>query len=341
MTFDDKNNIIDVCIFESFLAKYFLEHPEVFDALFDKIYTGLDALILANEENKDFERRLFMSLSAVMQDYPTITDLQALKESNSVLVWDTFLKFFTELTMSMKGLHYPPLQPVNSLKPLNALAHYGLFSNDPVQSQKLILEKMRPDHLFSDAERGCTDVENAQAKPSFNLGILSESMKTAVPEKLVNYLKFANYPSKQIYAPKEDSEMADWLRDRYLPVISGASGSIGKIVSAMSPLCLFSPEEYKLLGLLIASATVALGHHSFFEVLRPLSFMTGFIEEQSTLLAFYEQAIPQEIKALESYKEHINGPDGASLIKDMGFDETDEEEDAYEENEASNLRTSW
>ncbi|MFJ1268259.1 hypothetical protein ACD661_06800 [Legionella lytica] len=327
MTFDDKNNIVEVCIFESFLAKYFLEHSEVFSELYNKIYEAIENLRKINEKNEDFERKLYMSLSPLIRDYPAITDLTALKESGGVLVWDTFLKYFTEIIMSMEGLLYPELQLENPVTPHNALAQYGLFSSNPVQVQKLILEKIRPDYLFTDAERGCMEVKKALAKPSFNLGILFENKMTVIPESLVNYLKFANYPSKQIYAPKEDSEMADWLREHYLPVISGASGSIGKIVSALSTLCIFSSEEYKLLGLLVASATVALGHHSFFEVLRPLSFMTGFIEEQSTLLEFYEQAIPPEIKALASYKEHINGPEGALLIQDMGFDETDEEQD--------------
>ncbi|MDR3503370.1 MAG: hypothetical protein P4L79_12405 [Legionella sp.] len=334
MTFDEKNNIVEVCIFESFLAKYFLEHSEIFDALFNKMYSALDAVIKANLdtvikanlENGSFERRLFIALSEVKQSHPKIIDLNAIKESGSVLVWNEFLKFFSEFAMTMEGLHYPPLKPVNPIESLKALAHYSLFSNDPARAQKLLLEKMRPDYLYSDDERGCIELDDAKVNPSFNIGILSENTNTPIPEMLVNYLKFENYPSKQIYAPKEDSEMADWLREHYLPVIRGASGTIGKTVSAINALCLLSPNEYKLLGLLIASATVALGHHSFFEVLRPLSFMTGFIEEQSNLLDFYEQAIPKEVKALESYKAHIRSPYGASLITEMSFEETDDEE---------------
>jgi hypothetical protein len=326
VTFDDKNNIVEVCIFESFLAKYFLDHSEIFDALLDKMYDALDAMITANINNRDFERTLYVVFTQVQQSHPGVSDLNAVKESGSVLVWNEFLKFFSEYAMTMEGLNYPPLKPVNPLGSLSALAHYSLFSNDPAQAQKRLLAKMRPDYLFSDDDRGCIELDDSKVKPSFNIGILSEDTNTTIPEELVNYLKFENYPCKQVYAPKEDSEMADWLREHYLPVISGASGTIGKTVSALNALCLFSSTEYKLLGLLIASATVALGHHSIFEVLRPLSFMTGFIEEQSTLLGFYEQAIPKEIKTLESYKELMSSPYGASLITKMSFEETDDEE---------------
>ncbi|USQ13325.1 hypothetical protein J2N86_11610 [Legionella lytica] len=325
MTFDDKNNIVEVCIFESFLAKYFLEHPEIFDTLFNKMYSALDAFLKANEGNTDFDRRLFIVLSEVTQSHPTMTDLNAIKESGSVLVWNEFLKFFSEFVMTMPDLNYPPLKTVNPTESLKALTHYSLFSKSPAQAQKLLLEKMRPDYLFSDEHRGCVDVDNAKVKPSFNIGILSEHKNTTIPKPLVNGLTFANYPSKQVYAPKEDSEMADWLREHYLPVISGASGTTGKTVSAISALCFLSSKEYKLLGLLIASATVALGHHSFFEVLRPLSFLTGFIEEQDSLFAFYEQVIPKDIKALDSYKEHMNSDYGVSLIMNLGFVETESE----------------
>lgn len=113
--------------------------------------------------------------------------------------------------------------------------------------------------------------------------------------------------------------MAQWLRERYLPVISGASGGIGNTVSKINSLIELSKKEYQLLGLLVASSTIALGHHSFFEVLRPLSFFLGNLEDKSNLLEFYEQVIPEDIKHSPSYIAHIKSDNGMKLIEEFVF----------------------
>ncbi len=321
MTFDDKNNIVEVCLFESFLAKYFIEHPEIFEPLLDKIAIAIDSLIQANSKNSDFDRRLFATFTETLSQDSSLKNFDAVKKSRSLIIWDTFLKYFIERVMTIPNLIYPSLKRESSLESLKGLIHYSLFNTTPNLYQKKLLEKMRPNDLFSDENRGCIELEEEPVVPSFNIGILSETSETSIPEELVNYLKFENYPSKQFYAPKEDSEMANWLREHYLPVISGASGGIGKTISYLTTLLNFSSIEYKLLGLLVASSTIALGHHSFFEVMRPLSFIMNFIEEKEDLCAFYEQVIPAEIKALSSYKEHMSGPYGAALIKNLSFAE--------------------
>ncbi|BCA95885.1 hypothetical protein TUM19329_22460 [Legionella antarctica] len=81
---------------------------------------------------------------------------------------------------------------------------------------------------------------------------------------------------------------------------------------------MLSKIEYQLLGILVASSTISLGHHSFFEVLRPLSFFIGELEEKSNLLEFYEQTIPEDIRLLPSYKSHIENY--SKLIDEVIFD---------------------
>ncbi|OCH99468.1 hypothetical protein A8135_07235 [Legionella jamestowniensis] len=51
MTFDHKNNCIEVCLFESYLAKYFIEHPEIFEPLISKILTAFEQVIARKSNN--------------------------------------------------------------------------------------------------------------------------------------------------------------------------------------------------------------------------------------------------------------------------------------------------
>lgn len=324
---DDRKNVISVCRFESFLAKYFLEHPEVFDALKDKILTAIEKLVELNSKNTVFGRLFYSVFSCLLEQEHPITNLKAVKESRSLVMFDTFLKYFIERVMTITDIVLPSLKEEETTASSStseatgsALQKGGMFTlfKMPLVSSDLLLAKMRPEVLFSDKNRGVVTIEDEDSEyASRSIGILSPK---DTPAKLENYLKFPNYPSRQYYLPKEDSEMARWLRAHYLPVISGASGGIGKTISGLAKLMSFSSSDYMFIGLLIASSTIALGHHSFFEVIRPISFVIDCIEEQTNLLAFYEQVIPQEIKVLESYKEHMKSEEGASLIEGIFFE---------------------
>ena len=287
MRFDNKNNNIEVCLFESYLAKYFLENPELFRNLTQKIIAAIERLIELNSDNKGFDRELYAVFTLVSKVHPGITDINALKRSTSLIVFDTFFKFFTEnIIMALPFLKQSPL------------GQHSLFASAKI---------MRPDRLFSEENRGVIELDDVDEETSCNFGILSIE---DTPKDLHNFFEHKHFPSRQLYMPKEDSLMAQWLRERHLPVISGASGGVGKTLSSLSNLVLLSKKECLLLGLLIASSTIALGHHSFFEVMFPLSFHTGELEDKPSLLEYYEQVIPEEIRCLESYKEHIRNTGG-------------------------------
>ncbi len=315
---DDRKNIINVCLFESFLAKYFLEHPEIFDPLKEKILVAIEEFIKVNSNNPTFDRALFSSFSSLAEQDRSISGLKSVKESRSLIVFDTFLKYFVERVVSLENIKLPSLKSETVASSLQEGGQFTLFKILLPLSPEQLSNKMRPVALFSDKNRGVLSVEDEDSEyTSRNIGILSEEN---TPSELSDYLTFDNYPSKQYYLPKENSDMAKWLRAHYLPVISGASGGIGKTISNLAKFMSFSTNDYMLMGLLIASSTVALGHHSFFEVIRPISFVTDCIEEQKNLLAFYEQVIPTEVKELESYKAHMLGTSGASLIEEIDFE---------------------
>jgi hypothetical protein len=314
LAFDDKNNNIEVCLFESFLSRYFLDNPNIFQPVIIKVLSAIERFIAANSENLRLSRVLFSVFSTLSEQDASITDFEQLKQSCSLITIDTFMKYFSEQVMTLPDIKIPMPQLRDGT--LKALVHLTLFKT-PGRGQTLFLEAMRPKTMFSDINRGVIELNSVEEVQTSNIGILSTK---DTPNELRNYLCFNNFSCRQYYAPKEDSEMTKWLRAHYLPVISGASGGTGKILSQLSPLIDFSRRDYQLMGLLIASSTVALGHHSFFEVLRPLSLILSPLEEQNNLLSFYEQCIPPEIKALESYQAYIRSKYGASLIHEFTFD---------------------
>lgn len=317
---DEKNNIIDVSLFETYLAKYFFEHVDIFKPLIHKIHTHIEHVIEANKENRQFHRTLFSVFSICASQGCSFTDFESLKRTESIIELDTFLKFFTEHALAVPEIVIPqPELDTKSIPSLSTLARLSLFKS-PSKGQKQLQITMRPKDLFSEANRGTIELEDVEECASRNFGILSEK---DTPDELKDLLRFDNYPSRQIYSPKESSLMAQWLRKHHLPVISGISGGIGKTMSKLASFIDFSPSEYQLVGIMIASSTIALGHHSFFEVMRPLTFLTGPLHEQDDLLSFYEQVIPKEVKTLESYQKHIKESHGARLIAKFDFKSTD------------------
>lgn len=319
MKFDDKNNIVEVCLFESYLAKFFIEHNAIFTPVISKVLDALEKVIALNASNLLYDRILFSIFSNLTKEFPDIKNISSIQQNNSIIVFDTFFKYFTERMIN--SIQSPPRDEDDgfSLPSLSILAQHSLFKRQK-QGEAKLLRKMRPQELFSQKNRGVMEIDSFNTEERSNsFGILSSA---DTPENLKNYFSFFACPSRQFYVAKENSLMALWLRERYLPVIAGASGGVGKTISKINSLIPLSKTEYQLLGILIASSTIALGHHSFFEVMMPLSLITGPLQNKINLLEFYEQVIPETVKCLTSYKNHIQSSYGAQLIEEFVFEDT-------------------
>lgn len=325
MALDDRGNEIEVCLYESYLAQFFIEHDEYFKPLLDKTLDVIEAIADINQSNRVFDRMFFSVFSTVKETNPNVSDITSLKQYGSIVDYDTFFKYFAERCMPLKSIEAPKLgmtHAVNEVPNLHALSHWTLFKNPTFGIDKL-QKTLRPQLLFSDRNRGATEVVVDEEQGTNSLGILSED---DTPENLKNYFQFRNYKCRQLFLTNDMSEMAIWLKARHLPVISGASGGIGKTLSLLAPYMNFTIEEYQLLGLLTAASTVALGHHSFFEVMRPLSFLTGELKDTDNLFAFYEQVIPESIKETEVYQHYVSGSKGAILIEDLKIEDEEAKE---------------
>lgn len=321
MTLDERGNIVEVGQFESFLAKYFLENPGIFQGVRNKILDAVEQLIVLNAKHERFNRLLYLVFSILTSEgYPEIEDMKALRASNSVVLFDTFCKYFSEGVMELPDLILPLEQESSLAQPVERTLTQTSFFKAPKLNEAQFLSQIRPAVLYADTNRGTVAAEERPERRTKNLGILSVKY---LPDALKNYFAHPHAPSRQYHQPKEDSLMGMWLRKHYLPIISGASGGVSKTLNKLRLLSSFSSAEYQLLGLLIASSTVALGHHSFFEVIAPLSLLTKKVREQDSLLAFYEQVIPEEIRSLPSYQQHME--QYAPLINEFNFDKPEAE----------------
>lgn len=329
MKFDNKNNIIEVCQFESFLAKYFVENPQHFAPLITKILDKLEFIISINSDTENFDRELFSIFSILALTDSSIQDLNALRRSSSIIAFSSFLKYFTENIMSLLDIKLS--KQSNKEQAKTAALPKSLFFNQP----KPTLLELRPDAFFSEENRGVTELDEDNPQIAVrHLGILAPQ---DTPEELQNYFMKPHEPSYQFYAPKENANMAIWLRQRYLPVITGASGGIGKMVCQLTRLMSFNLEEYQLLGILVAASTIAHGHHSFFEVIKPLSSISEPLQDTDNLFDFYQQTIPLSIRKSVTYQQYAASQHGKSLIIELADKNYQPQQDQNRHNQSNTL----
>lgn len=314
---DKRGNAINVCLFESYLAKFCLENSIFFEPLYQKIFSEIDNLIEDNKNNGVFPRRFFSCESSVKSQYHHINDYQDVKKSKSLPIYDTFLKFLCEVVLDKTdNLILSQTPTPNNTTSLAQSSGFMLFGSPP-KTVKSIGKFIRDDIMFKPSERGCIEVDNIEdiedkACLTNKLGILQPD---DTPSELQNYFQ-EHFSAQFVYKTKEDSFVAKWLRQHHLPIISGTSGSAEKIFSQLSRFIELNQIEASQLFLTMAACMVALGHHSFFEVMLVADKVGLKLEAQDTLLDFYLQCIPQTIQNSQPFKSFIDGPTGGQLLKE-------------------------
>ena len=106
-----------------------------------------------------------------------------------------------------------------------------------------------------------------------------------------------------LYRPDESSFVANWLRDRHLPVIAGSSGSTEMLFSRVMPLVELTNEDIQMLVFAQACSMLANGHHSLFEALLVADHFGLKLSNKETLLEFYLQCVPEKIRTDQSFIE--------------------------------------
>ncbi|MCC5792216.1 MAG: hypothetical protein JJT82_06350 [Legionellaceae bacterium] len=153
---DDRNNIIAVCLFESYLAKYMIEHPEIFDTILEKIADTLEKIISIHTQDRHFDRTLFSVFSILAEQQKEIKNFSALKTSRSLIAWDTFLKYFVERRLHQVESTMLQVSSDTSDVSADTLSHFSLFSGS-YQRLTSFGDRMRPEALFSETNRGVVE----------------------------------------------------------------------------------------------------------------------------------------------------------------------------------------
>ena len=333
-TRDEKNNLVCVTVFESFLAEFILNQTRSYESIYLRVFNAIEHFV-TNEPDKNeaiqtflhkggfknnMDRYLYSVFSQISSFYPGYSSFSDLKTNFDLLVSDYFIKLLcdqllnttqSEASRSPSQSEGPASSPGffirsgSTRSPYNASRNVLLFSND---NRGVIFRTIQEDIEESECEESTRD-----------LGIVS---KDHTPERLINYFKQPIYSARFNYQPLETAFVARWLRERHLPIISGSSGSTDAILTRVLPLVQNSAfplnqEEIRILIFTQACSMVANGHHSLFEAMLVVDDFGYKLKDTDSLLDFYLQCIPDVFRADPAFIEFLASDEIKPLLLDM------------------------
>jgi len=319
--FDDKGNRVFVTLFESYLAKFVLEHPKFYQEPYIKILPIILSRLKDLETKETFkaflgntslDRRLYSIFSLLNSSYSNYDSIEKLVDNFYLPAADYFLKLIADYILVPFASYNKKALPIAS--PAAASAQQRFFSPrspyNPSRNSLLFTEENRG-VMNASLERGLSE-SHTPPLPEFtkDLGIVSGTFK---PITLRNYFPQEIQPAGLGYKPKEDSFVAMWLRERGCPVISGASGSTEMLCSKIFSLVELTQEEKKTIIFAQACNMIANGHHSLFETLI-VAIDFGFpVDIKETLLDFYLQCLPEAMRTDSEFTAFLESEDIQSL----------------------------
>lgn len=311
---DSKGNIIDVTLFESYLSRFVLEHPQFYQAIYIKLLTAIEEFISQNRHDRPAQRfidGMFYDLHARFKHARSFTDL---RNHFNLIATKICIKKCCDYLLEYKEQDLLPIKPAPAT--LFARSYQALYSN-PKQGMNKLYKHLRAKELFRGANRGVKINE----KPEPDINILNRNLgiveRTYLPPDLTDYFDAPNNSAGLEYVPDYSGQVANWLQDRHLPVISGSSGSIEQLFSRLLPLVQLSKTEIRMLLLAHSAGMVAMGHHSFFECMLVADRFGFKLKETETLLEFYLQIIPEAVAKHPDFVKFMDSDTGAALINDM------------------------
>ncbi|MFZ4077485.1 MAG: hypothetical protein ACOYKA_05815 [Legionellaceae bacterium] len=319
--YDEKGNCVAFTLFESYLSQFILEHPHFYQDVFFKVFDTIERFLSKDEprlkvfiEKKgrgyDIERHIYTLFSRLNEQYPEQTSFETLKTHFSLSSADYFIKLVTDDFLSSPCLL--SMSPVGHGSPAMA----GMFSK-----RRSPYKPSRSPMLFSEENRGVReremDEDGFKEASTHALGIVSDEF---LPEALRHYFDKKISPAKFNYVPNKTSYVARWLRRKNLPIISGASGSTEGLITGLLPLTDLNAEEKRVLLFAQACNMVAHGHHSFFEAMMVADHMGYRLYDQTTVLEFYLQCIPESVQSDDAFQRFLHVPMIRSLLEGLMCD---------------------
>ena len=316
---DEKDNYIEVTLFESWLSLFMLEHPEFYKDIYCKLLDAIENFINTNRKSKHVEFCLKNIFSDLNDKWPGCDSFANLKKHFSLLAADTCIKFCAEAFFCFKQNDSLVIQ-TSASSTLTNLCMQSLFSK-PLQGQKKLSKHLRCDDLFSEKNRGVIISDETDKKFSHDFGIVSLEH---TPAKFQHYFSFPVHSARFTYSPNLSGYVATWLTERCLPIISGASGSTEVMMSRLLPLVDLSHEETKILLLAQTASMIAMGHHSFFECMLVADRFGYKLGDPDKMSDLYLQCIPKTILLSEAFQDFLTSDEGLPLLMFIPYDNSED-----------------
>lgn len=312
---DSEGNIIEVTLFESYLAKYLIEHPEFFTPVYEKILKSLEAIHELNTPDSNYDRLMYSLYSVMKDQFPGFKGLQFLKDSPDLFAMNYFLKLYCDYFLKTDKIRFFPERAKLPASSLTELCLYSLFKSQ--SSRKSLAAYLRPKELFHENNRGAKATESESLPVTRKLGIATAEN---TPPNLNSYFSEPYSPAQFEYKPNRESNVGRWMTKHNFPIISGTSGSAGDYLTYLISAIPLNPREIKLLFVSVAATLIAKGHHSYFEVMLLLDRFGTKFQDAPDFYSLYEHMLPQEIVASDSYQEFKHSMVGAQLLDGIQFD---------------------
>jgi len=311
---DEKKNPVFTTLFESYLAKFTLENPELYQGTYLKLISEIETFISKKIETfkltshqDTLDRIMFSIFTNVSQSYPGFDNFQTLKTKFNLSASDFFIKLIAD-NILVPQVNETPHSPMKN------------FFDEIGASRRSPFNPNRNPKLFSAENRGVTEIrltpnqffdfEEIDETQTYDLGIVSPSFR---PIHFINFFNLPIEPAGTIYEPLESSYVAAWLRKHNCPVISGAAGTIEMMFSRIFPITTLTDEEKKIVIFAQACNMIANGHHSFFEAMLVADDFGFKLHPQKNMKDFYLQCIPQSILESEAFLAFLSSPEIEAL----------------------------
>jgi len=294
-------------IFETLLSQAIILKRELYEAIYIKIAKGIDEL---QKLNRSLDREMFMAFTLTQSEFELgkKTDPNYFQQENFDLhaanhwhkvIFERHLKKISQV---------PPPAPCNT----NSL--FGIVQAFIAQKASLrddLYQKLRAQHLFSEAGRGREELEEDIFTQKF--GILPEA-KT--PHQLRFFYQKNYVPGQFLFKAVKDSSIVKFMNKHHLPFISGPSGTVADCYLGVMLLGVLSAEEFKTYLMVLAASLVARGHHSFYEVFMVLEFLKPTQNDYSTRKEFYESMLSHEFKMSSEYQSLLETEEAKQVLED-------------------------
>lgn len=318
--YDAKGNLVVVTLFETYLAKFILEHDAYYKNAYMKLIDGIERYLNSHvflaamtriDEKYSNARHLHALFSQMNISYPGIDSFETLKHDFNLPAVDFFTKLINDECFPSEPVvkkYERDLSGTVSLSP-------RFFTIDPaiVATKRSPLNPSRSPLLFSEDNRGVKEVSCEPEESTRALGIVS---KTYTPDECKMYFKNPISPAGFLYDIDEESPVARWLMKRHMPVISGASGSTDALITRLFPLASITEDDKRMLIFAQSCNLVAHGHHSFGECVMVADHLGFKLTETTQLLDFYLQSVPESIRHDGDFQAFLHG-ELADLLEDI------------------------